>query len=145
MDIPELTSCFPQTQNATAMCVCAVVSHATPSPHGRLRHLNPSMRAPFSHICSTVCVIFQKDANWKTHGCYAVCRASRSSLWLYNMHWNVAHNCKLSAPTSASCISCETESNISCLHASWHVPNGGKNKNKKTSTTFTDFWFVTFF
>lgn len=37
--IPELTSCFPQTENATAMCVCAAVSHAAFAFRGRPRHL----------------------------------------------------------------------------------------------------------
>lgn len=139
IDIPELTSCFPQTQNATAMCVCAVVSHATPfasRPPATFKSINART---FFRTYVRQFVSSSRRMQTEKHMVAMLCAglrrggvaASCSSLRLYNMHWNVTHNCKLSAPTSASCISCESESNISCLHTSWHVPNGGKNKNKK--------------
>lgn len=56
IDIPELTSCFPQTQNATAMCVCAVVSHATPfasRPPATFKSINA--RTFFAHMFDSLC------------------------------------------------------------------------------------------
>lgn len=67
--------------------------------------------AHLSHICSTVCVISRRMQAEKhmvaMRRAVAWWNSSFTlSFWVHNMHWNVAHACKLSAPTRSSCISC---------------------------------------
>lgn len=98
INIPKLTSCFPRTENALAMCVCTVASHVTFCFRSYL------WRLPFMNFRTYVRqFVISRTMQTEKHMVAMHCAvASSSTKFTCCRMW---HTTADSAPTRPTCIS----------------------------------------